>query len=85
MPDHWERSKEGPVLDALIVGGGFNGLYQLYQLRKQGFSVQLVDAGAGLGGVWYWNCYPGARVDSHVPNYQYGSMQTQCSAWLRGL
>ena len=71
MPDQWERPKEGAVLDALIVGGGFNGLYQLYHLRKQGFSVQLVDAGAGLGGVWHWNCYPGARVDSHVPNYQF--------------
>ena len=57
--------------DVLVVGAGFNGLYQLYQLRKQGFSVGLVDAGEDLGGTWYWNCYPGARVDSHVPNYEY--------------
>ena len=65
------REKGGVVLDALVVGAGFNGLYQLYHLRKQGFSVQLVDAGAEIGGVWHWNCYPGARVDSHVPNYQF--------------
>jgi cyclohexanone monooxygenase len=57
--------------DALIVGAGFNGLYQLYHLREQGFSVRLVDAGEDIGGTWYWNCYPGARVDSHVPNYEY--------------
>ena len=57
--------------DALIVGAGFNGLFQLYSLRKQGFNVRLVDAGDDLGGTWYWNCYPGARVDSHVPNYEY--------------
>lgn len=71
MPDQPAGSRDEVVLDALVVGAGFNGLYQLYHLRKKGFSVQLVDAGADLGGVWFWNCYPGARVDSHVPNYQY--------------
>lgn len=58
-------------LDALIIGAGFSGLYQLYQLRKLGFNVKLFDAGSDLGGVWHWNCYPGARVDSHIPNYEY--------------
>jgi cation diffusion facilitator CzcD-associated flavoprotein CzcO len=71
MVDQSGRPVNGAVLDALVVGAGFSGLYQLYHLRKQGFSVQLVDAGADLGGVWHWNCYPGARVDSHVPNYQF--------------
>jgi cyclohexanone monooxygenase len=58
-------------LDALIVGAGFSGLYQLHRLRERGFDVRLFEAGAELGGVWYWNCYPGARVDSHVPNYEF--------------
>jgi len=58
-------------LDALVVGAGFNGLYQLHRLREHGFAVRLVEAGTGLGGVWHSNCYPGARVDSHVPNYEY--------------
>ena len=58
-------------LDALIIGAGFSGLYQLYRLRQRGFRVGLVEAGAELGGIWYWNCYPGARVDSHVPNYEF--------------
>ncbi len=57
--------------DVLIIGAGFSGLYQLYQLRKLGFNVKLFDAGSDLGGVWHWNCYPGARVDSHIPNYEY--------------
>lgn len=57
--------------DVLIVGAGFNGLYQLYRLRQEGFSVRLVDANGGLGGVWWANRYPGARVDSHIPNYEY--------------
>lgn len=59
------------VLDALIIGAGFSGLYQLYRLRQRGFRVRLFEAGPELGGIWYWNCYPGARVDSHVPNYEF--------------
>jgi cyclohexanone monooxygenase len=58
------------TFDAVIVGAGFNGLYQLYRLRQHGFTVRLLEAAPGLGGVWHWNCYPGARVDSHVPNYE---------------
>jgi len=57
--------------DIVIVGAGFNGLYQLKSLRDAGWSVRLVEAGSGLGGVWHHNCYPGARVDCHVPNYEY--------------
>jgi cyclohexanone monooxygenase len=53
------------------VGGGFSGLYQLYQLRKSGFSVHLVDDGDDIGGTWHWNRYPGARVDSNVPEYEF--------------
>ncbi len=57
--------------DVVIVGAGFGGLYQLHRLRELGLSVVLVEAGSGLGGIWHWNCYPGARVDSHVPVYEY--------------
>src|SRR5690242_17622843 len=59
------------TFDAVIVGAGFSGLYQLHRLRQEGFSVRLVEASSGLGGVWQSNRYPGARVDSHVPNYEY--------------
>jgi cyclohexanone monooxygenase len=58
-------------LDALIIGAGFSGIYQLYRLRERGFKVRIFEAGADLGGIWHWNCYPGARVDSHVPNYEF--------------
>jgi cyclohexanone monooxygenase len=67
-------------LDVVILGAGFSGCYQLYRLRKQGFKVLLVDGGESLGGIWYWNCYPGARVDSHVPNYEY-SMEEVWRDW----
>ena len=38
-------------LDALIIGAGFSGLYQLYRLRQRGFKVRVVEAGAELGGI----------------------------------
>ncbi|MBZ6377118.1 cyclopentanone 1,2-monooxygenase [Pacificimonas flava] len=60
-----------PDHDAVIVGAGFSGVYLLYKLREAGFDVLLVDAAAEPGGVWYWNRYPGARVDSQVPIYEF--------------
>jgi len=59
------------VLDAVVVGAGFGGIYQLYRLLKDGLAVRAFEAADGVGGVWYWNRYPGARVDSHFPHYQY--------------
>ena len=67
-------------LDVLVVGAGFGGLYQLHRLRKLGYSVQLFEASSGLGGVWYSNCYPGARVDTHVPVYEF-SMEDLWQDW----
>lgn len=58
-------------LDALIVGAGFGGVWQLKRLRDEGFNVKLVEAGSNYGGVWYWNRYPGARVDSAIPHYEF--------------
>src|ERR1700686_2492468 len=59
-------------LDAIIVGAGFSGLYQLICLRDRlGLSVRVLEAGAGVGGTWYWNRYPGARCDSESYSYCY--------------
>lgn len=58
-------------LEALVVGGGLSGLYSLYKLRKEGIDAKIYEAGKELGGVWNYNRYPGARVDSEVPYYQY--------------
>jgi cyclohexanone monooxygenase len=55
--------------DAVVVGAGFAGMYQLYRLRELGLSTRVFETGEGVGGTWYWNRYPGARVDS--PSMQY--------------
>jgi len=64
-------SDKPEVLDALIIGAGVAGMYQLHQLRKQGLKVQAVDAATDVGGTWYWNRYPGAKFDSESYIYQY--------------
>ena len=58
-------------LDVLIIGAGFAGLYQLDRLRSLGYKVKVFEAGPELGGIWYWNCYPGARVDTEGAIYQF--------------
>ena len=59
-------------LDALIIGAGFAGLYQLHCLRDQlGLSVRVLEKADGVGGTWYWNRYPGARCDSESHAYAY--------------
>jgi cyclohexanone monooxygenase len=71
-PENGELKAQGAEeLDVLIVGAGFSGLYQLDRLRDLGFSVKIYEAAPALGGVWYWNCYPGARCDTHGLLYQY--------------
>ena len=66
-----QRSSETTQFDAIVVGAGIAGLYQLYRLRELGLRVCALDAAADVGGTWYWNCYPGARVDSQSHVYQY--------------
>ena len=51
--------------DAIIIGAGFSGLYQLHALRDQlKLNTLTIESGADLGGTWFWNRYPGARCDS---------------------
>ena len=57
--------------DAIVVGAGLAGLHQLHRLTGEGLEVVALEASDGVGGVWHHNRYPGARVDSHFPHYQY--------------
>ncbi|MGE4243121.1 flavin-containing monooxygenase [Ramlibacter sp.] len=59
------------TVDAVIVGAGFAGLYAIKKLRDAGFRIQAFEQGDGIGGTWYWNQYPGARVDLECWDYSY--------------
>ncbi|CAI7618340.1 unnamed protein product, partial [Penicillium palitans] len=58
-------------VDALVVGAGFGGIYQLYSLQKLGLHVKAIERAGGVGGVWYWNHYPGAMSDTESFLYRY--------------
>jgi cyclohexanone monooxygenase len=59
------------ILDAIVIGAGFGGLYMLHELRENGFKAVAIEAGTDVGGAWYWNRYPGARCDVESLVYCY--------------
>lgn len=65
---HLAKSSE---VDAVIVGAGFAGMYQLHKLRQQGLSARVIERADDVGGTWYWNRYPGARVDIESMAYSF--------------
>jgi cation diffusion facilitator CzcD-associated flavoprotein CzcO len=70
-----------PQYDAIIIGAGISGLYQLYRLRALGMTVRVLEAGTGVGGTWYWNRYPGARFDSESYSYSYSFSDELLQEW----
>ena len=64
-PDH--------TYDVLILGAGISGICSLHHIRERfpSWSVKAIEAGEGVGGIWYWNRYPGARFDSESISYQF--------------
>ncbi len=67
--------------DAIIIGAGISGLYQLHRLRELGLNVRVLEAGTGVGGTWYWNRYPGARFDSESYTYAYSFSREILDTW----
>lgn len=67
--------------DAIVIGAGFAGLYQLYRLRQLGFTAQGFEAGGNVGGTWYWNRYPGARCDVESMDYSYSFSEELEQEW----
>jgi cyclohexanone monooxygenase len=69
LNDEFVRSDQ--PYDAIVVGAGASGLYALYHLKKRGYNAMLIEAGTGVAGTWYWNRYPGLRVDIESVEYSY--------------
>ncbi|MCW2548462.1 MAG: Cyclohexanone monooxygenase [Mycobacterium sp.] len=67
--------------DVVVVGAGFGGIYALIRLRSLGFNVHVVEAAPDVGGVWYWNCYPGARCDIESMEYSYSFSEELQQEW----
>ena len=65
------RMSTSTEADAIIIGAGISGMYQLIRLRELGMKLRVFEAGSDVGGTWYWNRYPGARFDSESWSYGY--------------
>lgn len=81
MTDAHTPVAERPLLDVIVVGAGFGGLYAIHKFREMGLSVQGFEAGGDIGGVWYWNRYPGARVDLPSIDYSFGFSREVEQEW----
>lgn len=72
---------EVPEFDAVVIGAGFAGLYAAHRLSSLGFRVAGFERGGDVGGVWYWNRYPGARCDCESYYYSYGFSEDLQQDW----
>ncbi|NKB99101.1 MAG: NAD(P)-binding protein [Pseudomonadales bacterium] len=59
------------MLDVVVVGAGFSGMYLIIKLRELGMTYTVLEQGDDVGGTWYWNRYPGARCDIPTIEYSY--------------
>nr|HMS78775.1 NAD(P)/FAD-dependent oxidoreductase [Burkholderiaceae bacterium] len=64
-------------VDVVVVGAGFGGLCAVHVFRGMGLAVQAFEAGGDVGGAWYWNRYPGARVDLPSIDYSFAFPEIQ--------
>src|SRR5256886_310347 len=78
---HKIRADTTEDFDAIVIGAGVSGLYQLYKLRELGMRVRVFETGTGVGGTWYWNRYPGARFDSESWTYGYSFSNEILREW----
>ena len=68
-------------VDAIVIGAGMSGMYQLHLLRQIGLTVQVLEAGSEVGGTWYWNRYPGCRFDSESYSYCFSFDDEMLQEW----
>lgn len=78
---HTQSKTLNSAYDAVVVGAGFAGLYMLHKLRELGLAAVVLERGAGVGGTWYWNRYPGARCDVESMEYSYGFSEEIQQQW----
>ena len=65
-----ERAPRHEEVTVAVIGAGFAGLCTGAKLVEAGVDdVMLIDGAGDVGGVWYWNRYPGAMCDTAAMIY----------------
>jgi cyclohexanone monooxygenase len=68
--------------DVVVIGAGVSGMYALHHFREMGLSVRVYDGATDIGGTWWYNRYPGARVDGPgSPFYCYTFSEELMKEW----
>lgn len=68
--------------DVIVIGAGVSGMYALHHFREMGLSVRVYDGATDVGGTWWYNRYPGARVDGPgSPFYCYTFSEELMQEW----
>jgi cyclohexanone monooxygenase len=68
--------------DVVIIGAGVSGMYAVHHFREMGLSVRAYDGATDVGGTWWYNGYPGARVDGPgSPYYCYTFSEELMKEW----
>lgn len=80
-PNTHDKASLALPLDLLIVGAGFSGLYMLHKARTMGLSALVLEAAPSVGGTWYANRYPGARVDIQSLEYSFSFSEALQQEW----
>src|SRR5881227_257953 len=81
QPEPVANAEPVEQFDAIVIGAGISGMYQLIRLRELGLTVRVYESGSGVGGTWYWNRYPGARFDSESYSYGYSFSDELLQEW----
>jgi 4-hydroxyacetophenone monooxygenase len=57
----------------LVIGGGMSGVLAAYRLQEARIPFVVIEKNASVGGTWFENRYPGARVDvgNHLYSYSF--------------
>ncbi|WP_308162766.1 flavin-containing monooxygenase [Nocardia alni] len=77
-----QHTAHEPDFDVVVVGAGFSGLYLAHRATRMGMRVRVFEAGADVGGTWYWNTYPGARCDVESVDYSYSFSEELQQEWV---
>ncbi|MGD9661688.1 MAG: flavin-containing monooxygenase [Porticoccaceae bacterium] len=73
--------QQSDFFEVIIIGAGQTGMYELIKMREIGASVKVIESGGDVGGAWYWNRYPGCRLDSECYSYGYSFSKEVLDEW----
>ena len=66
----------------VVIGAGQSGLLAAIRLKQAGIPFTVVEKNPGVGGTWWENSYPGARVDVGNHFYCYSFEPSQWSEFF---